>query len=80
MRHMIIIVASCLAFLTLVVCVFRDVPFSTTLMRTAVVAGVALVVGFVVVSIWVWFSIIGLRRDFRQSAREDTPQTEPQGK
>lgn len=61
MRHLIVTVAALLAFVTIAVCVFRDVSFSTTLTRAAVVAGVSLMVGFVVVSTWVSFSLVGTR-------------------
>ncbi len=61
MRHLIVTVAAVLAFVTIAVCVFRDVSFSTTLTRAAVVAGVSLLVGFVVVSTWVSFSLVGTK-------------------
>lgn len=63
MRHMIVVLAASLAFLTIVMCVFGNVSFWTMLMRAAVVGGVALVVGFIVVSTWVAFSLVGTRRE-----------------
>ncbi|MCR4438135.1 MAG: hypothetical protein QHJ34_03730 [bacterium] len=63
MRHLIVALAASLAFLTIVMCVFGGVSFSTMMMRAAVVGGVALVVGFIVVSIWVAFSLVGTRKE-----------------
>jgi hypothetical protein len=62
MRHVIVVVTACLTFLTVAVCVFRDVSFSTTLFRAGVVAAISLLVGFVVVSTWVSFSLVGTRK------------------
>ncbi|MBC7187792.1 MAG: hypothetical protein H5U38_12235 [Calditrichaeota bacterium] len=66
MRHMIVVLAASLAFLTIVMCVFGNVSFATMLMRAAVVGGVALVVGFIVVSTWVAFSLVGTRTEARR--------------
>ncbi len=73
MRNLIVVAASVMSFIALAAGVFRDLSFATTLMRAAVVGGVALLVGFVVVSIWVWFSLVGVRRESSRPGGEGTP-------
>jgi len=62
MRHLILGISGLLGFITMAVCVLKDVSFFTTLIRAGLVMTVSLVVGFIGISFVMLFGYLGFER------------------
>ena len=62
MRHLVFSISGLLGFITMAICVFKDVSFFTTLIRTGIVVVASVVVGIIGISFVMLFGYLGFEK------------------
>ena len=77
MRHFILGISGLMGFITITICVFKNVAFYTILLRTGVVIMTTLLVGIVGISFVVLFGYLGMEKSkSKQNVGEENISTQ----